>query len=218
MHKKVIAHIQKHKTFWKEKTFIYSVLLGLVLLAFSFGVNSVANGFTATHASNSVNDIILDNIPVYNVSIVFLEGGVLFILILVVILLLEPKFIPFTIKTIALFVIIRSLFMILTHLAPPAHDLVLIPDNFVERLLAGSGEDLFFSGHTALPFLMGFVFWEHKFFRWFFFLASAIGGAAALMGHIHYSIDVFSALFIAFGIFHLATHFFLRDYKLSLEK
>ena len=217
MHHKIAKHLQKHKAFWKEKTFILSVALGLLLLAASFGVNSFANGFTASHASNSVNDIILDNIPVYNVSLIFLEGGILFILILIIILLLEPKFIPFTIKTIALFVVMRSLFMILTHLAPPAHDFILVPNNFLERLLAGSGEDLFFSGHTGLPFLMGFVFWDHKFFRWFFFLASAIGGIAGLLGHLHYSIDVFSALFISFGIFHLATHFFPRDYKLSKQ-
>ncbi|MDR3642708.1 MAG: phosphatase PAP2-related protein [Candidatus Doudnabacteria bacterium] len=217
MPQKISKHIQKHKAFWRTPTFISSVGMGVMLLIFSFGINYFANGFSASHASNSVNDIILDNIAVYNVSAVFLEGGVLFIIILIAILFLEPKFIPFTIKSIALFIVVRSLFMILTHLAPPAHDLVLSPDNFLERLLAGSGDDLFFSGHTGLPFLMGFIFWDHKFFRWFFFLASAIGGAAALLGHVHYSIDVFSAMFISFGIYHLALHFFSNDYQLSKQ-
>lgn len=215
MHKKIAAHIQKHKAFWRDPAFISSVGFGILLLIFSIGINYFANGFSASHASNSVNDIILDNISVYNVSLIFLEGGIVFILILIGILLLEPKFIPFTIKTIALFIVVRSLFMILTHLAPPAHDLQLLPDNFLERMLAGSGDDLFFSGHTGLPFLMGFIFWDHKFFRWFFFLCSAIGGIAALLGHLHYSIDVFSALFISYGIYKLAGHFFASDLKLT---
>ena len=216
MHKKLTEHVQKHKAFWAQPYFISSVGFGLLLLIFSVGINYFANGFSASHASNSVSDIILDNIAVYNIGPVFLEGGVFFILILITILFLEPKFIPFAIKTIALFVVVRSLFMILTHLAPPLHDIALTPDNILERMLAGSGEDLFFSGHTGLPFLMGFVFWEHKFFRWFFFLCAAIGGTAALLGHLHYSIDVFSALFISFGIFHIAMHTFREDYKLTL--
>src|SRR5581483_11293900 len=206
--------VKKHKEFWLQKDFLIATLFGVLLLFGSFLINYFANNFSASHASNSVNDIILDNLPVFGVGWIFLEGGVAFVVILAAILILEPKYIPFTIKAIALFVVVRSFFMILTHLAAPAHDLILAPDNFLERILAGSGDDLFFSGHTGLPFLMGFIFWNQKFFRYFFFACSIIGAGAALLGHLHYSIDVFSALFIAFGIYHLAKHFFPQDFKL----
>lgn len=205
--------LNRHKTFWLQKNFLFNAGLGLALLAVSFFVSYFANSFTLSHASNSVRDIILDNVPVYDVSWLFLDGGIAFLLILVVILVLEPKFIPFTLKTIALFILVRSFFMILTHLAAPVHD-VIQTDNFLERMLAGSGDDLFFSGHTGLPFMLGFIFWDQKFFRWFFFACSAIGGVAVLLGHLHYSIDVFSALFISFGIYHLARNFFPKDFKL----
>lgn len=217
MNPKLAHHLNKHKSLWPEKTFLYNVFLGLLLLAIAIFLNSFANNFTLSHASNSVSDIILDNIPTFHVDLVFLEGAIIFMIFLAVVLLLEPKYIPFTLKSIALFVLVRSLFMILTHLAAPSHYTALDPQNILERMLAGSGDDLFFSGHTGFPFMLAFIFWSQKFFRYLFFLCTAIAGAAALLGHLHYSIDVFSALFIAFGIFHLGTHLFPRDYKLTLQ-
>jgi len=41
---------------------------------------------------------------------------------------------------------------------------------------------------------------------------------AVLLGHIHYSIDVFSALFITYGIFVIAKKVFARDYLLFTAK
>ncbi len=76
------------------------------------------------------------------------------------------------------------------------------------------GGDLFFSGHTGLPFLMALVFWKKPILR-YFFIASAIGfGAVVLLTHLHYSIDVLSAFFITYTIFHIAEFLFRKDRKL----
>jgi membrane-associated phospholipid phosphatase len=77
-----------------------------------------------------------------------------------------------------------------------------------------SGDDLFFSAHTGLPFLMAIIFWRNKLLKYFFLACTLIGGTAVILGHLHYSIDVFSALFIAFGIFHISKFFFPKDYRL----
>lgn len=206
--------LQKHKEFWRQRSFIYSVILGTLFLVVAFFANQYANSYSATHASNYVTDIFLDNLPVVDVHLIFDEGAVLFILVLVGILLFEPKYIPFSIKTIAVFILVRSFFLVLTHLAPPLNEIHIDPTDLISRI--SSGNDLFFSSHTGLPFLMAFIFWEHKWLRYFFFVCSAIGGVAVLLGHLHYSIDVFSALFISFGIFHICKHLFPKDFKLAV--
>lgn len=205
----------RHKIFWLERSFILSVLFGLVLLAVSMLVNHFANTYTSVHASNYVTDLFLDHLPVVDVHLIFSEGAVLFFLVSFGLLLFEPKYIPFALKSVAIFILIRSFFLVLTHLAPPLGELYIDPTDFISQI--SSGNDLFFSGHTGLPFLFAFIFWEQKGWRYFFMACSFIGGAAVLLGHLHYSIDVFSALFIAFGIFHICKHLFPQDFKRANE-
>jgi len=74
--------------------------------------------------------------------------------------------------------------------------------------------DLFFSGHTGLSFLMALIFWPHRRLGMIFFAASVIFAASALLGHLHYSIDVFAAYFITYSIFKLAQKLFAGDYEI----
>ena len=203
---------QKHKSFWLQKSFLTSVLLGLLFLIGSSFVNYYANFYTSSHASNYVTDLLLDNLPVIDVHLIFSEGAIVFILILIAILLYEPKYIPFVIKSIALFILTRSFFIVLTHTAPPQHEIFINPSDFISRI--SSGDDLFFSAHTGLPFLLAIIFWQRKYLRYFFLISTFIGASAVLLGHLHYSIDVFSALFIAFGIFHISKDLFKKDFQL----
>jgi hypothetical protein len=176
-------------------------------------INQYANSYISAHASNYVTDIILDNIPIIDVHLIFSEGAILFVLALIAILSYEPKHIPFALKSIAVFILIRSGFLILTHLAPPLNEIYINPADYISQI--SSGNDLFFSAHTGLPFLMAFIFWEQPKLRYFFFICSAIGGLAVLLGHLHYSIDVFSATFISFGIYHICKNIFPTDFKLT---
>ncbi|MCL5009147.1 MAG: hypothetical protein M1400_02270, partial [Patescibacteria group bacterium] len=50
--------------------------------------------------------------------------------------------------------------------------------------------------------------------RYVFLAASVVFGAAVLLGHLHYSIDVFSAFFITYGIYRIAVKIFPADSKL----
>jgi membrane-associated phospholipid phosphatase len=201
--------IAKHKSFWTEWNFLFEVIVGLLMLAVSIVATYYANYYTLIRASNSVTDILLDNLPVYNVSFIFNEGAFIFISILLAILLYEPKRVPFTLKTIALFLLIRSVFMTLTHIAPPLD----MPHRDTSEIIykVSSGDDLFFSAHTGMPFLLAIIFWQNKYLRYFFIVCSLIGGACVLLGHLHYSIDVLSAFFISFGIFHISKWLFPKD-------
>ena len=74
--------------------------------------------------------------------------------------------------------------------------------------------NLFFSGHAGFPFLMALIFWDKKFWRWFFLIATVAFGVAVLLAHVHYSIDVFAAPFIVYGIYVITAKLFPHDYVL----
>lgn len=201
----------KHKEAWRESDFWLRVLAGLLFLAISMFANYHANSYTLENANHPVTDIILDNIPVLDVYFLFADGAIVFLLLTLAILFYHPRRIPFVLKSTALFTLIRSAFMTMTHLAPPFGALPMDPEDLLYKVSFGT--DLFFSGHVGLPFLFALIFWREKVFRYFFLASSFAGGVIVLLGHLHYSIDVFSALFISFGIFHLSKFFFRKDYQ-----
>jgi hypothetical protein len=205
------ALFKKHKLFWLQKPLVFSALAGFLLLAAGLFATYYANLYTVIRASNSVTDILLDNLPVVNIDFVFNEGALIFVAVLVIIALHEPRRLPFMLKSVALFLFVRSVFMTLTHLAPPPQQSYIDAD-IVSKI--SSGDDLFFSGHAGLPFLFALIFWEGKFLRYLFIALTVVGGTSVLLGHLHYSIDVFSALFIAFGIFNAAKKIFPKSYSL----
>lgn len=211
----MVKTFHKHKSYWSRKSFRRSVFWGFIFLVVSLIINSIADTYTLKHASNDVTDIILDNIPVFNVDFIFVEGFTLFWFFIVLLQVREPKTLPFVLKSIALFILIRSIFVSLTHLAiPPQHSFT-DPGYLFKKFT--SQDDLFFSSHTGSPFLFALIYWENKRLRTIFMLVSVFFGTAVLLGHLHYSIDVFAAFFITYGIYNIARYFFQKDHTLFLE-
>mgnify|MGYP001576256137 FL=1 len=206
---------EKHKFQWSQKSFLFSAVLAFLFLASSLIVNYAAGNYAVEKASNGVTDIILDNLPTMDVDGIFIYGAILFGLFIAVLLIREPRQIPFIIKSIALFVFIRAVFISLTHLGPIFQQAPPVSNIIFRNLMFGA--DYFFSGHTGLPFLLALSFWSNKYLRNLFLVASFIFGASALLGHYHYSIDVFAAFFISYGIFHIARRLFAGDHKLFLH-
>lgn len=118
-------------------------------------------------------------------------------------------------KSVALFIVIRSIFVIMTHLGPFSDQIAINPNDWIGALT--SRNDLFFSGHTGLPFLFALAFWESKHLRLFFLFSSVVAAVSVILGHLHYSIDVFAAFFITYGIFHIAQKLFAKDYHIFLH-
>ncbi|MBU2082270.1 sphingomyelin synthase family protein [Patescibacteria group bacterium] len=204
--------VEKHKFHWSQKSFLLSALSGFLLLAASLVVNYTAGNYANKMASNGVTDIILDNIPVVDVSGIYVYGAFLFGLFVAILLIREPKQIPFVVKSAALFYLIRAVFISLTHIGPIIEQAASVSSFFYRNLVFGS--DYFFSGHTGLPFLMALAYWNNKYLRYTFIVISLVFGATALLGHFHYSIDVFAAFFISYSIFHIARYLFAKDYEL----
>lgn len=203
---------RNHQQIWKNRQFVLSVIIGIIFLITGFVINYFAGVFATNSVSSSVTDIILDNTRVWDVTFIFVNGAVIFWAFIAILLIVWPQKIPFTLKSVALFTVIRSIFITLTHLAPFPSRLMLPAENLIDMFTFGG--DLFFSAHTGGPFLMALIFWDHKYIRYVCLASSIIFGWVVLLGHLHYSIDVFAAFFITYSIYHIARHFFKRDYAL----
>ncbi|OGI71347.1 hypothetical protein A3B84_00580 [Candidatus Nomurabacteria bacterium RIFCSPHIGHO2_02_FULL_35_13] len=202
-------YVQKWKYIMQDKKFITSLVVGFLFLILSLIINYLAGTYATKEASLSVTDIILSNIPVFDVDNIFIYGSLVFWIFTTLTLLYNPKKIPFSLKAVALFIIIRSVFISLTHLGPFPTQINIDSVGFFSKLIFDG--DLFFSGHTGLPFLMALTFWQEKTLRYIFIISSIVFGLIVLMGHLHYSIDVLGAFFITYTIFHIAEFLFKKD-------
>lgn len=213
--------IRRYRVHCSALSFWTSSALALAAFIFALGVNHYAVSYATLKASNPVTDIILSNTPVFDVDGFFVYGAALLIVFILFVLLTNPKQIPFTLYSLALFYFIRAIFISLTHLGPfPVHTPIEFTSDigiFLSGIFFG-GDDLFFSAHTGAPFLMALVFWRQPALRYIFIAWSLFFGAVVLLGHIHYSIDVVSAFFIAFGIYHLTMWAFSKAHQLFLAE
>lgn len=200
-----------YKIHFTNRLFLWCLLSSMLLLGVSLWVNFYASTYATTSASNPVTDIILSNIRVYDVDGLFIYGTLIFWYFFTFLCFVYPYKIPYLFKSIALFVLIRSIFISLTHIAPFGTAIAINSATIVNKFTFGA--DLFFSGHTGLPFLLALVFWNHKKLRTIFLLSSVFFGVVVLLGHIHYSIDVFAAFFITYTIYKLSAVFFKEDIK-----
>lgn len=196
-----------------------SLITALVLLGVAYVVEHFANVYAFAYmsrpTSNHVGDLFLDNLPVIDLNLIIIEGAFLSIILGTLFVLSKPRYVLFSLKALALFIIIRALFVSLTHVGIyPVH--VSPGPGFFADLYSYLNFQLgfFFSGHTGLPFLMALIFWERRRLRFAFLLLSFVFAVAVLLAHTHYSIDVFAAPFMAYGIFKIAQYFFPHDYNL----
>ena len=182
-------------------------LLLFLLLNFSLSqVNLYTGKYVDGVPSVPSPDLILDNIPTLPLDFLFIYFF-LFIshFLFIYPLIFEPKRYYYYLWLLSVLYITRTLFIVLIHLqVDPRCALHVFPSYFAPLTFTN---DLFFSGHTAFPFL-GFLMFRNRWAKIFFFIASLILGATVLLTHCHYSIDVFAAFFIAYGVYVGGTKIF----------
>jgi hypothetical protein len=188
---------------WRQeiKRHWFLIFLSLVLMIIAMVLNYVS-GFYVTYRAEVVNvqDLILDHITPINLNFIFVYLYLLAIFVLVLYpLLYNVKKFHAAIAQFSFLSIVRSFFIILTHLQTPSDA---VGGKFPGALnLLKFSNDQFFSGHVALPFLGFLLFYENKKLRYFFLITSIVMAITVLAMHQHYSIDVFAAFFITYGCY-----------------
>jgi len=183
---------------WRRELFEYKylIMLSTVIVAIATFFDYFAGVYVSTANTMYVPDLILDHIGPYDLGFLFVYGYIA----LIGAIFLYPLFrhirtLHVVVSQFSLLVMLRSLFIIFTHLQTPA-DAIRADFPWIFKGL-NFENDMFFSGHTAIPYL-GFLLFTDKRVR-YFFLAGSICMAISVLGmHLHYSIDVFSAYFITY--------------------
>jgi hypothetical protein len=214
------SFLREHDGFWSERN-RRSLYVGFLLLALALFVQMRGGRYAERKAVQAapVQDILLDNLPTVNLDLIVVQGSLFVILLGAMLFVRHPRFLIFGIKAVALFIIVRATFLNLTTFG-------VYPSRAVFDPSLGSGPydlinfdgNFFFSGHTGMPFLMALVFWERKGIRTFFLAVSVLFAMSVLLAHVHYSIDVFAAPFITYGIFKIAEWLFAGDYALLTKR
>ncbi len=208
---------RRYHAAYAEPRYLLSVFLSLGAFLLSLVISSYAIVFATDRASNPVTDLILSNTPAFDVDGIYVYGAICLIVFIAIIILAYPKRIPFTLYSLALFFVIRAAFVTMTHLGPFTPQTGIDFGATVQRMFFG--DDYFFSGHTGSPFLMALVYWREKYLRYIFLAWSVFFGVVVLLGHLHYSIDVFAAFFITFAIYHIALYLFPRSHaRFSMDE
>ena len=189
--------LRQYEQLWNDKQWRLAVLSGLVLLLLSFATSIFSNNYASLVAGQAVGDLLLDRLPLMDVTVLHVYAATTFWLGMLVVCLANPAYLPFALKTTAVFLLVRAVFVALTHLGAP-NNLLEVPDNLTSLYIAKG--DLFFSGHVGGPFLFALIFWEKTAIRFICLVASIFFAVIVLLGGIHYSIDVFAAYFISHSI------------------
>lgn len=206
-----------HRYLWKDRRFLLSVLSGVVILLIGLECAELARQHLQ-HTLRAVwgPDLILDRLPVMELKYFLAWGVELLLAYLIVVVILYPEYLPFSLKSLGLLYLIRSFFIILTPLGTRP-DQVIAPSQEIFYALAYGGNEFFFSGHVAFPFLFALIFWHKPSIRYVLLAATVLFAAAVLLGHTHYSIDVFAVFFMVPTIFGVSRYLFRRDVLFTFE-
>jgi len=174
----------------------YLIAASLAFIVLALYLDYCSGVYVSSAPSVGVPDLILDSFKAIDLNPLFVYGY----MALIVGLFIHPLF--FHIRTLHVVVtqfsfllILRSVLMIFTHLQTPSGS---IPVNFPWYFGHLYFEnDMFFSGHTAVPFL-GFYLFRRSGLRYVFLVGAIVMGIVVLAMHLHYSIDVFAAFFMTY--------------------
>ena len=186
------------KEFLKEKRNRFELVITLFLLAVV--LTSLANFLNYVEARKGV--LLPD--PLLNlfnpIDLTWLTFALIYVSLIVAIATLSknPKRLLFAVQLYTFMVAVRILAMYLLPLQPP-EKMIILNDPFVEFFGTGQTltKDLFFSGHTATLLIL-FLISEKKIIKTIFLISTIVVAIAVLLQHVHYTIDVFAAVFFTY--------------------
>lgn len=139
-------------------------------------------------------DPVLDRVGPYAVALPIFLVLYTAVLVGIVLLLRKPEAMVRMLHAYTLLLAFRMVAMFLITFEPPAGIIPLV-DPVTSVFYPGQEpflKDLFFSGHTATPFLFALAVGPGAARRWLM-VSAAVVGALVVVQHVHYTVDVLAA-------------------------
>ena len=191
--------IKKWRQLIKNKRFLVNLGLSLLFLFSTFAILKTVGKYAEIRVAPALPDVVHSLLPLVDVGFIATFGFLAIIATFWIYLILaEPKRLPYAIKLYGIFIIFRSIFIFVTGLGAPS---IRIDDTSLINIFVSGlyfTQDLFPSGHTAIPFL-SYLIVKNRNMKYLMFTGSLVMGASVLLLHVHYTIDVIGAFFVAYG-------------------
>jgi hypothetical protein len=177
--------------------------IGLLSVFAGIGLNMASQSYLHNYISEGktlpmLSDLILDNLPVIDVSLIY-DIVALIPIILALIYVFHKKDynrVPFFLVLIGIFYIVRGIFIVLTPFGNPPMF------NGSDPLFHGFANyelGVYPSGHAGNVFLLMLLV-KDKVYKWIIGTCLVIVIIALFLAHGHYSIDILSGIFFSYAI------------------
>jgi hypothetical protein len=197
--KNLSDHLQSFIPVLKTRYFY----LGVAALLTGILLNNASQTYLHNYISEGkslpvLSDMILDKLPVINVSLIYDIFAVIPIILAVVYIINKRDYnrIPFIFLMIGIFYIIRGIFIVLTPFGNPPMF------NGSDPLFHGFANyelGVYPSGHAGNVFLI-LLLVNSRVYKWLIGICLIVVILALFLAHGHYSIDILSGLFFAYAI------------------
>ena len=187
---------------------ITAIIVTAVIIAFSHFLH-----FIEQRDGVVLNDPILKSFNPIDLTWLIFALIYLSLIIFVITTFSKPNKLLISFQAYGLMLIFRTIAMYLTPFEAP-EKIILLDDPFVQFFAKGDilTKDLFFSGHTGTLFLL-FLLAENKTLKSIFLILTLLVGTAVLLQHVHYSIDVFVAPFVAFASHRIINELHIKFFE-----
>jgi hypothetical protein len=197
--KNLYDHLHLFLPLLKSRYFYY----GLLAILAGIGLNNASQAYLHYYISQGktlpiLSDMILDKIPVINVSLIYDIFAIIPIVLAVVYIIHKRDYnrIPFIFLMIGIFYIVRGIFIVLTPFGNPPMF------NGSDPLFHGFANyelGVYPSGHAGNVFLI-LLLVNSRVYKWLIGICLVVVIFALFVAHGHYSIDILSGLFFAYAI------------------
>jgi membrane-associated phospholipid phosphatase len=196
------------KEAWQSKSFRITAISTLaVLILIAIEVGPFFN-YIEARPGFLLNDIILNQLPVLNLSVYIFLVIYSIILLTIINFLPNPFLLLRTLQAFGLLTLMRMACLYLIPLSPEIHNIPL-EDPFVGFFFYNGThitKDLFFSGHVSTMFLL-FLLMPFRFLKYFFALATLFVAICIIIQHVHYTADILAAPVFAWIIYKVVSRF-----------